>query len=1681
MRKRKRYFRVIAFLMAALLLVAPGMSVCAETIDSDPAVDAGQEASVRDPSSQENEKLEGDTEKDPEDDPEKNPGGDPEKDPEDDQEKSPEDDPEKTPGDDQEKDPEKDPEDDQEKSPEDDPEKTPEDDPEKDPGEDQEKNPEEDLEQNPEDDPEDGLEEDDEIEDSDSVEEEKPANKVLSEEKAGGSAAALTAPKNLQLDNSDVFSIVLTWDAVEGADSYEVYYAVDPALKGVGNLTLEDYKLLGTTEENLYESNLSENEALNPEHVFNHYPVEKQYYSYRVKAVRQQSVGQADVRQSDVGKSDRNQPDVDEADRNQADADETDRNQPDADGTDMDQPDVDGTDRDRSDADGTDRNHTDADEADDSAPDDREEVSSQRNVNEADDTQSDNSETNTRQTNGSESDRSSFSEAVSANGMYVDSLPYINSKRKAYKLPGSGEYVRFYLGDTEGREYNEANPIRLHQGESIDGLTLWAECADGSSVAYPKIRDAIAAYEKAHEPIFGNYKNVSYAETYGFTWFIAENLSAVDDVLTSQFGHISSFVKYAGNTVSDRLGFKAEQTTSETMYLAVAMNNSMPPDYGSIFFDPKNAMCFEFFVPVVIEEAEEGVIYDDLDASTICGSGEELWQTARQKIHEREEEFILLLSEEAYDAFLDKYGYRRYTEWEGEMHEDYVSLADDKITDTWLFTKYAEQDWMEPWAGDNLQDCIRHCEFTGEQTLLNGTYYHMFRWSAEYFTTAEQERELDAAIAGLLGEGGVLHEAYVSDNPLKKIQAAFSYTNGIKWVDGTKNPLNYTVYSGVTKRVGSCECFSLTFVRLCREMGINARVVKDNYWGGAGVHAWNIVEYRGLWYYVDCMDQNKFMKGSSKFNPKNQLQIYREKEFTDSHPISKTDYAMQKVTYYLNGGTNAPTNPISYEPGDVLTFAAPEKAGHTFEGWFADKAFRTLLIGPEGGTIDTSSQTGILNLYAKWKTNEYTLSYDMNVPAGAAFKTEVPVSGVTVKYNATVRLAANKSALYQYKFTGWNTKADGSGTAYKASASVKNLAEEGNCTLYAQWASTTYTVKYDSNASSLGLPAKGRVANTVMTFHSETNKTAANAFKIDGYKFTGWATRADGRGITLGQQKEADGTVSGMAVIGTALENAYAKDTNATVVLYAQWEAIPYTVELYTNDGKGTGPVSFTMNTGELLSDQSETAKITRGGYTLASWNTRADGKGKKYALKAKNLAKPGEKILLYAQWSKPISYKITYDLQGGKNAAKNPKSYTAANRPVLLTPTKAGHTFVKWVDAEEEDPDTAPAITVIPEKFFRHIKLRAVWSENSYKVFYHNVDAKYPTETERVEKDYKYTELADAITPAKEFVLKEADDNKVSISAWTTQPNGKGKAYAVGKGFSKLSADNFDRETDKGRIDLYAKWGTAVYKITYQNCDTADGVKNSAATSYTYNARKAVSIKAPTRTGYLFAGWTTPAGKDYFDPVKKQIKAGAAEDVVLTANWTPITYAVKLNLNVKDKGVSFKPNAQTVYGDTIGTGIAYDIGTVSFVTQDVVTIPAYYELTGWNTKANGKGIAADCKEGENNSVTSVNLAGLGTKNKGTVTLYAIWKPKTYEITYRHVDPENPAEEIMGVKVTNPSSYTYSASRAVSLKKPTRYGFVFEGWYTGYNATTGEYTNKVTSIPKGSAGDITLYGKWKVK
>jgi len=68
-------------------------------------------------------------------------------------------------------------------------------------------------------------------------------------------------------------------------------------------------------------------------------------------------------------------------------------------------------------------------------------------------------------------------------------------------------------------------------------------------------------------------------------------------------------------------------------------------------------------------------------------------------------------------------------------------------------------------------------------------------------------------------------------------------------------------------------------------------------------------------------------------------------------------------------------------------------------------------------------------------------------------------------YGNTASVRANGFTRTGYTFTGWNTKANGSGTAYAAGASYKAAA---NLTLYAQWKASGYTIKWTSALSSYG-------------------------------------------------------------------------------------------------------------------------------------------------------------------------------------------------------------------------------------------------------------------------------------------------------------------------------------------------------------------------------------------------------------------------------------------------------------------------------------------------------------------------------------------------------------------------------------------------------------------------------------
>lgn len=78
--------------------------------------------------------------------------------------------------------------------------------------------------------------------------------------------------------------------------------------------------------------------------------------------------------------------------------------------------------------------------------------------------------------------------------------------------------------------------------------------------------------------------------------------------------------------------------------------------------------------------------------------------------------------------------------------------------------------------------------------------------------------------------------------------------------------------------------------------------------------------------------------------------------------VAKWNIITYSITYNLNGGTNAISNPTSYTVKDTISLSDPRKNFNTFVGWYLnDKKIETIVLGT----------TGDLTIEAKWsQTNE---------------------------------------------------------------------------------------------------------------------------------------------------------------------------------------------------------------------------------------------------------------------------------------------------------------------------------------------------------------------------------------------------------------------------------------------------------------------------------------------------------------------------------------------------------------------------------------------------------------------------------------------------------------------------------------------------------------------------------------
>ena len=144
------------------------------------------------------------------------------------------------------------------------------------------------------------------------------------------------------------------------------------------------------------------------------------------------------------------------------------------------------------------------------------------------------------------------------------------------------------------------------------------------------------------------------------------------------------------------------------------------------------------------------------------------------------------------------------------------------------------------------------------------------------------------------------------------------------------------------------------------------------------------------------------------------------------------------VKFNANKGTSGTMKNLKTKHGETkkLTTNTFKRKGYTFAGWNTKangkgKAYKN----------KASIKNKNLTLYAQWKKIVYTVEFKGNGNTSGAMK------NLKIKYGENKKLSTNAFKRKGYTFAGWNTKANGKGTAYKNKASVKNR----NLTLYAQW------------------------------------------------------------------------------------------------------------------------------------------------------------------------------------------------------------------------------------------------------------------------------------------------------------------------------------------------------------------------------------------------------------------------------------------------------------------------------------------------------------------------------------------------------------------------------------------------------------------------------------------------------
>ena len=669
-------------------------------------------------------------------------------------------------------------------------------------------------------------------------------------------------------------------------------------------------------------------------------------------------------------------------------------------------------------------------------------------------------------------------------------------------------------------------------------------------------------------------------------------------------------------------------------------------------------------------------------------------------------------------------------------------------------------------------------------------------------------------------------------------------------------------------------------------------------------------------------------------------------------------------TYQYNAGSNAVTIPIT---------AAKL---HNADGSYTETA-----------TANAGDVINYVNgVWGGEEPAELTVTFEAN--GSAEYPVEGTMNPQTVNAKTDTALNANSFTREGYSFTGWNTKADGTGTPYADKAIVSF---DADTTLYAQWTvDPVITFVANDGEGTMGTQTVKPNKATVLT---------ANTFTRADYDFTGWNTAADGTGKAYADKANIT--------------------TNKNVTLYAQWTLHKYHVRWLNWDGevlqKGDytieDPVSYDGDIPKRPEDDDYT-------YKFRGWDP-SDGDA------PENIHEDRDYKAQFNQFKKLT---VTFDANDGNGTMEPVKIANGASGMRYTLPectfTREGYDFAGWLITGTVSDGFDDPFKVEDEQWgdtwlyaFSDLTLKASWADNHSLTEVRG--SREPTCTEEGYTGDTYCKVCDKVQKKGESIPAKGHSwNEGEITTAPTCENAGVKTYTCTVcNATKTEAINATGHTPvdvaKQPATCTEAGHTAGVKCSVCGA-TISGIEVIPATGHKPEIRNAVeaTLTTPGYTGDTYCSvcnellkqgteipktgahitWVIDgkvvAEEDYLKGTMPSFKGStdkapdenyrytftgwspevvaAEEDATYTAQYSEtarVFYTITFNANGGEGGM--EPQRFEVGVDTA-------LNTNTFTREG-------YKFIGWNTAADGSGTAyAD--EGAILELT------------GDMTLYAQWQ-----------------------------------------------------------------------------------------